>query len=258
MNYLRTILAVPILLLSIAGPAMAETWDAPGNSGIQNFRIGNSTEQLLVDFDYETTTGLPTWQGAFAPDSTTHFDGTTFTARCGRPFGGAYRAPIVTTGVKPLSIRFFTTLTGDMAEGAHAVRRLDGEATQTLTRTVIQTGRPLPNPLKSYIPNGWYVVPAELGEGYGWEVQGDTAFFTIFTYDANCRPDWYISTGAMLTATRYEGRLQHYSKASGTPVATDVGAITIATFYQNGDTRHPRMTVTLPNGTAHVLEPYTR
>lgn len=243
--------------LATSGPASADTWEVPANNtGIQHFRC-SATQQLLVDFEYDPTTGRPTWQGAFAGNSTTHFDGTTFIARGGQPWQGAYRAPLVTSNVQAISIRWNTYLDGSMAEGDHAVKRFDGEATQQLVRTTIQTGRPVPNPAMGYHANGWYWSPSESGTAYGFDVQGDTAFITVFTYTADGLDDWYISTGAMLSATRYEGRAQHWSKASGVPVATDVGALTLAFFYQNNDARYPRISATLPNGTAVVLEPYT-
>ena len=245
-------------LISLAGAAQGGTWEGPNNTGIQTFCTKGGVDELLIDYEYDPVSGRPTWQGAFAPCSPTTFDATTFVARGGQPFLGAYRAPTITYNVQPVSLKFFTPLAGDMAEGTHAVKRYSGEAAQALTRIVLETGRPAPSVLANYI--GWWWVPAESGTGFSLDIQGTTAFVGIYTYRADGLDDWFISTGALTTATQFEQDLQHCDKATGIVVCTPDarGKLRFVAFYQNNDSRLPRLTLTLPGGEVKVLEPYTR
>ena len=255
---MRRLFLLSLVLACLAVPAHAGTWAGPNNTGIQTFCTSNGVDELLIEYEYEPITGRPTWQGAFAPCSPTTFDALTFIARGGQVFGGAYRAPTVTFNVKPISLKFFTPLAGNLAEGERAVKRTPGEegSIQVLTRIELETGRPKPAALADYI--GWWVVPNELGIGVSLDIQGTTAFMGVYTYTADGLDDWFISTGPLTTATTFEQDLQHCDKATGVVACTPRGKLRFAAFYQNNDTRHPRLTLTLPSGEAKILHPYTR
>lgn len=249
-----------IIALAMAGPAMAGTWNGPSNTGIQHFPIGNSTDQMLAHFGYESATGRPTFQIGVGPQSSTHFDARTFTVRNGPTLGGAYRQA-TTVDVDDISVRWQSFTDGNLVDFPRTelgTLRLANDPTQALTRTVIEAGNPPPNPAKGYHESGWWWDPAFSGIGFGLNIRGDTAFIGIFHSREDGLDDWSITTGAMTSASLYEGRLQHCDKATGAVICTDQGAITLAFSYLNNDSRHPRIGVTLPNGATMTLQPYSR
>ena len=59
---------------------------------------------------------------------------------------------------------------------------------------------------------GWWWNPQEPGRGFSIERQNNTLFFASYVYDAvGVSPVWYLSTGQMVTDTRYEGTLHVYA-----------------------------------------------
>ncbi len=262
---LRKLLSVPILALALAGNAMAGTWSGPNNTGIQHFPVGNSTDQMLIHYGYDSLTGRPTWTGAFGLQSSTHFDAKTFVARNGQPLGGTYRSPLVTENVDDISVRWQSFTDGNLVDFPRSelgTLRLANDPTQALSRTVIETGNPPPNPLKNYHPNGWYWEPSASGTGVGIDIRGDTLFATFFTYDAAGNDDWYFTTATMTSNSLYSAQLRHCSKATGTVVCSDVGQVNMTFFLANSlfPTTY-RIAVTLPpafNNATMTLRPYSR
>ena len=258
----RLAAALALAALATAGPVNAGTWNGPANTGIQHFPVGNSADQLLVHYGYETLTGDPTWVGAFAPQSSTHFDAKTFVANNCPVLGGAYRPALITENVDDISVRWQTYTEGNLVDFPRSelgTLRLASDPTQALTRTTIEAGRPAPNPLKNYHPNGWYWEPSLSGIGFGVNIQGDTLFVGIFSCTAAGKPTWHVTTGAMTSNAIYSGTLESYSKATGVPVSTNLGTINMTFFLANElfpDTH--RIAVTLPGGATMTLQKYSR
>ena len=213
---------------------------------------------LMIAVGYDALTGRATFRAGFTTYTTTHFDAETFTVRNGPQLGGSARQATTIAGA-PISVRWTTATTGNVAEGDHGVMRFDGEELQSLTRTVIETGNPPPNPVKNYHPAGFYWDPTLSGIGYGVDIRGDTLFAGIYASDGAGLDTWSITTGAMTSGSLYQGRVQNCSKATGSVVCTDAGAITMQfTTIAIGLTTALRINVTLPNGATTTLQPYTR
>ena len=54
---------------------------------------------------------------------------------------------------------------------------------------------------------GWWWDPAQSGQGFAIEEQGNDLFFGAYLYDASGRATWYVSTGALSGAAVYQGPL---------------------------------------------------
>lgn len=257
--YKTTLLALSMIAGIGAGtPAHAGTWSGPNNTGLQHFAIGSAGESMLVHYGYDDATGRATFCLGFAAYTTTNFDADMLTVRNGPQLGGAYRQA-TTTPCAPLSVKWFTATEGDVAQGEHGVMRFQGEATQALTRTTIETGNPPPNPAKNYHPAGFWWDPNLSGIGYGIDIRGDTLFAGIYASDGAGLDTWSITTGSMTSATLYEGRVQDCNKTSGSVVCTDAGAITMQfSTIAIGLTTALRINVTLPNGATTTLQSYSR
>lgn len=234
---MRKLIAIVALLSAIAPPAWADFWSGPGNTGVGLSQHPTSRNVFVAYYGYRVD-GSPTWRIANRGDQTsTHFNGTTYTARDGQVLGGDFRQATLTEGGN-IKLTFANVEQGTL--------QLDGGAVQALTRTVIETGRPANDPIKNYIANGWYWNSDEPGTGYHFEVQGDTIFATIFAYESNGQDVWYMATGGLVrntsNATSSASLPLNRCTNTGTAVCTSLGTVSFQ-FPTNN-----RAVVTLPSG----------
>lgn len=59
--------------------------------------------------------------------------------------------------------------------------------------------------------NGWYWNPNEGGRGFNIEIQNNLLFMSAFIYDAQGKPIWLVSGGAMTSDHAYSGQLYQTS-----------------------------------------------
>jgi hypothetical protein len=125
-------------------------------------------------------TGTPSFDG--------QFETVTGTYRCGTRTG-----PWAMT-VDPTTEGFTGTFTGDLVTGGRiAAGRLTGQ--------------------KSMQGHGWrndmWFVPGESGWGFNVIEQGDTLFATLFVYDAQRRPRWYVASSLAPIGTSADGAVSY-------------------------------------------------
>lgn len=58
--------------------------------------------------------------------------------------------------------------------------------------------------------SGWYYDPTEPGRGLNIEVQNDIVGVSVYAYDDNGFPEWYLSAGQLSGNARYIGNLDRY------------------------------------------------
>lgn len=259
-------LAALVVLAGLAAagpPAQAEFWNGPNSTGVYNTLINTSTGvNMTAYFGYDSN-GKSTWRTCMADN-----DNSTKQIDCeasqvyhnGQQLGGTYRAPDAPQNAGPLGIRWDTPIEGSLTEFDRremGTLRLSTDATQQLTRTTIEAGRPPSNPLKNYHPSAYYWNPSEPGIGWAIETQGDSFFAAVYHYDTNGDPIWSFTTGVMTSASSYSGTLQRCTKSGSTVTCSSLGAISM-TFYLQfpGAPTSYRIMVLLPGGTTTVLQQF--
>lgn len=260
MRFVKRLLYAAILTISTTGMAGAEPiWSGPGSTGLFIAEINSTTrEAMLVHMGYRDVDGTATWfkaNGRYSSEPSL-FRGDTESCTGGQPFGGTYRAPTCSV-FGYLSVEFASSQNGatygiDVTKiGTMYLPNDRSKYGTAITPTVVEAGPaggPAPrNPLKSYYPMGWYWSASEGGTGWFFDVQGDTAFIAVFTYDANGRDTWKISTATMTSETSYRGPLQSYRKVNGVPVSTDEGTLSM-TFRTTNPQGVVLIDAVLPNG----------
>lgn len=240
MRTLKRFLYAALLSVGLASPAMAEPlWSGPGNTGLANARVNLSTlSTLLVHFGYRDADGTPTWYMANGNNGgdADLFKGDTVTCRDGQPFGGAYRAPTCDV-FGFLSVEWASSQNGatygiDVDKiGTLYLSNDRAKYASAITPTVVEAGPgggpAARNPSKDYHPAGWYWRPTEGGEGWFYDVQGDTAFLAIFTYGTDGRNTWKISTGTMTSVTSFAGQQLACQKSAGTVTCLTEGTLNL-------------------------------
>lgn len=242
---MRKSLMMTALLLgtALAGPAAAEFWTGPNNTGLAISKDPTTSNNFVAYYGYRID-GTPTFRIANQGDqSNVHFNGATYSARGGQVLGETWQAATLTEAGN-VRLTFANVEQGTL--------QLDDGLVQDLTRTVIQSGRPAPTTNANYLTTGWYWNASEPGTGYAVEVQGDTFFATVFSYLSNGDDVWYMTTGGLTrngNATwSYSGPLNY---CAGSPVVcTSVGTISFVGINN-------RATVTLPSGSTVNLSPFT-
>jgi hypothetical protein len=228
---IATVLAA---LAGLSTPSQAQLWSGTTTLGDLDYTglchhrmVSDPTKQFLGRFGYERLTGDPRYGAATGTNSSTRFDGTLYVVSGGQALGGTYRAPTFTPAGE-IAVDWASPANGSETPYARADRgtlHLPWDAPQALTRTTVEGsgGYKAPNPLVAYFSDGWWYNPAEAGTGLCVTIQGDTAFVLLMAGDGS----WYMTTGAMTSATFYTGSLNRCSKPAGDAVCTAIGTISL-------------------------------
>ncbi len=236
-----------VLLPGAARPATGWFVDesAPGRALFHEVGGGHSTQLVLHHAD----DGRPEWRRLVA-----RYTGARVGVKDGlaRPTGGqslvgAWRPATPDPAPMPVGSGFATA---DRI-GVQLPRAALGFARHAFGGS----GAPIPaNP--GFPQAGFWWNRDEPGRGFALEVQGDRLLIVAYFFDADGRPGWLASSGAMASATRYAGRWQ---RATGGPTlggslrkfasaTTDAGPIEL-------DFETPRRaTLTLPDGRLLPIE----
>jgi hypothetical protein len=208
-------------------------WWNKAESGRGFFVEQRGNTMFMAGYLYEAD-GRPTWFTAAGPMSGNTFTARANTARGGQTLDGNYVAPQAGPDLGSVTLTF--------TDANNATMTWPGGTTPITSFVFGGSGR-------SIGENGWWWNSSENGRGYSIEVQGNTLFMVGFMYDAAGNPVWYLTSGAMQSASSYTGRLQIVRggqtltgpyKAPGAP--EDVGSVAI------NFTAADQATMTLPGG----------
>lgn len=199
-KWLGALCALGLLCLQ-TGPA----WAAPENGAWWNpnqmgsgFSIeirGNTL--LMVGFLYEDD-GRATWHVSVGPmQNATTYQGRLLAFRNGQTLTGAYQAPAAPTDAGAVTVQF--------TDDSHATLTWPG-GTIPIERARYGSG-----PASFQPKTGLWWNTAEFGRGFFIEVQGDKILVAGAMYDANGKPVWYVSVGAMASPTAYQGDWYQYA-----------------------------------------------
>lgn len=217
-------------------------WWNRAESGRGFFMERRGNTLFMAGYLYEAD-GRPTWFISSGPINGNVFTGRATTSRNGQTLEGNYVAPQVAADLGPITLTF--------TDASNATMAWPGGNTP-LTSFVF--GGNGPGSGTSLGESGWWWNETESGRGYSIEVQGGTLFMVAFMYDASGNPVWYLSSGAMQSATRYAGRLltvrggQTLTGPYQAPAGnTDIGSISFD--FTTAD----RAIMTLPSGKVVAL-----
>lgn len=159
----------------------------------------------------------------------------------GQTLNGSYKpaTPIGSAGTLQI---FFTS-----EKAAYIV--LPGAGGATINRFDFIANGSVGGPAPGYPQTGWWWNASEAGRGYFIEAQNTSMFVSFYMYNAAGQAVWYTASGAMTSASTFQGTLQEY--AGGSPftaafrppsTANNVGTVTIQ--FGSGSSA----VLTLPNG----------
>ena len=191
--------AVAAVCSTCISPATGWWWNPaePGRGFSLETRAGRF---YFASFLYDTD-GSPLWFVANGAQTGTTLTGTLAKFGSGQTLAGAYHEPqlVGTAGTATLSFNSSTTGNLSWPGGNLAIQRfpIDGQ-----TVHAPQGGAP---------ETGWYWNANESGTGWFFEVQGSNLFLAGYLYDGAGRPVWYVASGAMTSATAFDGDLQLYA-----------------------------------------------
>ena len=201
-KWLGTLCAIGLLCLHLqtglaqAAPENGAWWN-PNQMG-SGFGIeiqGNTL--LMAGFLYEND-GRATWHVSVGPmQNATTYQGRLLAFSNGQTLTGAYQAPAAPTDAGAVTLQF--------TDDSHGTITWPG-GTIPIERARYGSGT------ASFQPKtGVWVNTAEFGRGFFIEVQGDQILVAGAMYDANGKPVWYVSIGAMASPTTYQGAWSQYA-----------------------------------------------
>jgi hypothetical protein len=150
-----------------------------------------------------------------------------------------------------LNLAFTDANTGTMSYTINGV-----SGTKAIARNVFASSKPA-----AINYSGLWWNASESGWGMALTQQSEMAFSTIYTYDDNGKPKWYVASNCPMTGSGCQGAL--YSVAGGSPLtvkwngivlATEVGSLNLTfadantgtmTFLLNGTSRSKAITRSL-------------
>ena len=201
-KWLGTLCAIGLLCLHLqtglaqAAPENGAWWN-PNQMG-SGFGIeiqGNTL--LMAGFLYEND-GRATWHVSVGPmQNATTYQGRLLAFSNGQTLTGAYQAPAAPTDAGAVTLQF--------TDDSHGTLTWPG-GTIPIDRARYGSGT------ASFQPKtGVWGNTAEFGRGFFIEVQGDQMLVAGAMYDANGKPVWYVSVGAMASPTTYQGAWSQYA-----------------------------------------------
>ena len=160
----------------------------------------------------------------------------------GQSLGGSYQAATYMGSAGTISLGFYSETEG-------YIYFPNGSWTY-ISRFDFTTNGAVGGPAPGYPQTGWWWNASEGGRGFFMEAQNEAMFVSFYMYNGAGQAVWYVASGAMTSATLFQGTIQEYSGGSALNASfrapssnTNLGTVTI----QFGTTS--TATMTLPNGT---------
>ncbi len=223
-----------------AAPASGYWWN-PAEGGRGYVVEVEGSALFFAGFLYDSS-GRATWvssRGVMA--SNTQYSGSLNAYSGGQTLTGAYQPAVIGPSLGAVAINFTsdTHATLTWPGGTLPIQRYDfgpGGAA---------AAQPVSSPQAGY----WW-NPGEGGRGYSIEVQGGSMYLAAYMYDAGGNPLWYLASGAMSSASLFQGNWTQYAGGqtltgafhSASVVNANVGTVSV----QFSDSLNA--TLTLPDG----------
>ena len=224
-NFLSSFLSLSAaLMLLLASPAavsanfvidtsstsMTGLWGNQNESG-WGTAITHEYEMIFVTIYTYDASGNPVWYVASScPVAADKCAGTLYSVKGGtsltEPWNGTHK---VVAEAGTLNLVFTDANTGTMTYTVNGV-----SGSKEITRQVFANGATQPSADYS----GLWGNASESGWGVALTRQFDMTFVTIYTYDANGNPKWYVASSCPMVADGCSGPL--YSVTGGSPLTT--------------------------------------
>jgi len=196
--------------IDTSGTSMTGLWGNQNESG-WGTAITHEYEMIFVTIYTYDASGNPVWYVASScPVSADRCAGTLYSVKGGSsltdPWNGANK---VVAEAGTLNLVFTDANTGTMTYTINGV-----SGSKAITRQIFATGA---TPSASDYSGLWGIA-SESGWGIALTRQVDMTFATIYTYDGNGNPKWYVASSCPMAANGCSGTL--YSVTGGSPLTT--------------------------------------
>jgi len=226
---------------TLATPKSGWWWNE--NEGGRGYALEIRNGALFMAGFMYARDGAATWFVSSGElSSPTRYSGTMIHYADGQTLSGPFKAAVYQGGLGTISLNFTAANRGTLTWP-------DGSSTTIRRYDMVSNGAALPQ--QGFAPEaGWWWSAAEPGRGFALEVQGNHIFVGGFMYGDDGKPMWYVSGGAMSSASEYSGNWLAYAngQAMGMPyqapqvVNPNVGTVKLSFM----DPRNARLS--LPDG----------